>query len=187
MIDLSLELKRLGGVSDKQLQCELRNFDLSISDDKFSMAFSSYGLTKWLSAIPVTKLREGAPPMTDRKLNNVRWRSVFIFRAYTVFVYMRSTHLERGLDRVPNSSSLLPFKQFFRSGCQKQNEDTIAQHIRNSLSHGAFELSPDLQTVTFKDRDWIAELSVRDFFDGICEEVLRFYFAAYDAHSRKDQ
>jgi hypothetical protein len=184
MIDLSLVLKQLRSISDEQLRTELQRHGLSIPDEKFTIAFSSYGLTRWLSGVPVDILRQGAPPTPDQELNAIRWRSVFIFRAYTAFIYMRSAHLETGLDNISNDSCLLPFKRFFGSGSQKQNEDTIAQHLRNSLSHGSFSLSHDLQTVSFSDRQWQARIALQDFIDGLCEEVFRFYVAAFEANNR---
>jgi hypothetical protein len=184
MIDLSFILKQLQSISDEKLIAELRRHGLSIPDEKLNMAFSSYGLTRWLSGVPLAILRQGAPPIPDQELNVIRWRSVFIFRAYTAFVYMRSEHLERGLDNLSDDSCLLPFKRFFGSDSQRQSQVTIAQHLRNSLSHGSFILSHDLQTATFSDRQWQARISVQDFIDGLCDEVFRFYYAAFEATNR---
>jgi hypothetical protein len=107
---------------------------------------------------------------------------VFFFRAYTAFVFMRSEHLERGLDGVPDDSPIRPFRDFFRSGCRSRNDDTIAQHIRNALAHGTVEIK-NLSTVVFSDRDWHGEIALEQFVDGLCEQILRFYFAAFEANA----
>lgn len=183
MNDLSLELKQLQSVSDEQLKEALRSNELSISENKFKLAFSSYGFTRWISGIPTDVLKQGAPPMPEAELDAVRRRSVFLFSAYCAFVYMRSEQLEGGLDKITESSALWPFRVFFRRGRKNDGGATTAQHIRNSLSHGTFELSDNLQMISFVDKQWDAEIATKDFVDGFCDEVLRFYFAAYEVGS----
>lgn len=181
MLDLKLMISQLKKVSDDEIITSLKAYDLGITDSKFQMAFSTYGVTRWLSGLPLECLKFNAPQIPESELDAVRWRSVFVYRAYVVFVYMRSSHLERGLDKLDDNNALTPFKKFFRSGKKKDKSDTVAQHVRNSLSHGTFELSNDLQNVIFIDQDWRCEFSVTDFIDDLCDQVHRLYACAYEA------
>lgn len=99
-----------------------------------------------------------------------------MLRGYVAMVYMRSQHLEDGLEMVVEGSSLFPFKQYL-GRCR---EGTIAQHIRNAFSHGTFQLSDDLQSVTFIDRNWNATVLTSNFIDDFCGQVFRLYGAALE-------
>lgn len=181
MVDLKLVLERLESVQNNALKNEIDKLNLSIASGKFSNAFACYGVTKYLCNEDIQGLKSNLKQITDSKMESIRWRSVFVFRAYTAFVYMRSDTLEKGLDNVDNSSSIKPFKDFFRSGSHKNNEDTIAQHIRNSLCHGSFEFKENV--IIFSDRKWEAQISMNDF-NSLCKQILRFYYRAYETHRR---
>jgi hypothetical protein len=79
---------------------------------------------------------------------------------------------------VPASSPLRPFRDIFLSGCLPRGEDTIVQHMRNSLAHGTFNLSKDCATVQFQDRSWAGSFTIDDILS-LCEQVYRFYCAAF--------
>ncbi|HXF88118.1 MAG TPA: hypothetical protein VNK48_07195 [Xanthobacteraceae bacterium] len=179
-IDLGLVLKQLASVRDEELRREITNYNLAISDEKFHAVFSAYGLTRLLSGLDEKCLRGNVEDIPSQELEQIRRSGVLIFRAYVAFVMMRSDTLERRLDEVPVTSPLRPFRDFFRSGRRSQSDDTMAQHIRNAICHGTFSLR-DLSTVRFQDRDWVAEISAKDFFDGLCEQVFRFYECAFYA------
>jgi hypothetical protein len=91
---------------------------------------------------------------------------------------MRSEHLERGLDHVPAGSPLRPFRDIFRAGCSKKGDDTFAQHIRNSLAHGTFEVAQHRLEVTFQDRAWTAAVSFDELWE-LCRHVHRLYHEAF--------
>lgn len=177
--DLSLVLSMLNRVTDDDLRRELAKHNLRISDAKFDLAFSAYGVTRWISGLPNSVLSINAPHLPHDQLDRIRWNAVFFFRAYTAFVFMRSEHLERGLDRIPDDSPIRPFRDFFRSGCRNRNDDTIAQHIRNALAHGTVEIE-NLSIAVFHDRDWQGKIALSQFVDGLCEEIFRFYCAAFE-------
>lgn len=187
MMDLSNLVKQLQAVSDEELRAELHKHRISMPDERLDFAFASYGITRWLAGIPVAVLREGAPPIPDRELDAVRWKAVFVFRVYTALVYMQNEYLKQLLDNVPEDSPLLPFQHLFGSGSQEQGEDSLAQHLRNSLCRGTFNVSPDLQTAFFYDGGWEAKVAMPDLMDGLCEEAFRFYTVAYqpDANTRE--
>lgn len=175
-------LKRLQSVRDDELEKELRNYALAgqINDKKYHLAFSSYGVMRWLSNLPLKILRYGAPgPETvpDTALNAIRWDAVIMFAGYTAFVYMRSEHLEDGLNQIQEHSKLSVFRDFLS---KKGGGGTNGQHIRNALSHGKFSTSDDLEEITFEDMDWKATIKVNDFME-LCREVFRFYGAAFRA------
>jgi hypothetical protein len=178
IINLSSIITELQSVTDNDLRQELNAYGLSISDDKFHNAFSAYGLSNFLSGTPLATLRANTN-IPDAEMNGIRWNGVFILRGYISMVYMRSIHLERGLDNIPDSSPIYPFKRFFRSGSIRDGEDTIAQHIRNAFAHGTFELSSNMQHITFNDKNWTASVQTSEFIDGLCEQVFRFYVAAF--------
>lgn len=169
-------LENLQSVPDHLLEQELRKVSVESIDEKFHSAFSAYGASKLLLILDQDKLRSGLAEIPDAALEGIRWNSALIIRAYVSFVYMRSEVLERGLDEVPETSPLRPFRDTFRSG--SRDEMTMVQHMRNSLSHGTFVLSDDLASVHFKDRKWEETISVKDVF-ALCEQIYRFYNAAF--------
>ncbi|MEM4204873.1 MAG: hypothetical protein QXS54_12465 [Candidatus Methanomethylicaceae archaeon] len=182
IIDLSLVLDMLKRVSDDALRGEIVKYGLRISDAKFALAFSAYGVTRWLTSLPHKVLSINAPSLPTEELDRIRWSAVFFFRAYTTFIFMRSEHLERGLDTIPEDSPIRPFRDFFRSGSIRRGEDTIAQHIRNALAHGTVEIEniENLSIAVFHDRDWQGKIALSQFVDGLCEEIFRFYCAAFE-------
>lgn len=172
----------LQSVSDSSLEQGLQDISFNINDNKFSNGFSAYGLSKLLLGLNQDALRGKVTEIPDAALEGIRWRGVFIIRAYVSLVYLRSEVLERGLDHVSATSPLRPFRDIFRSGNLRKGEDTILQHMRNSLAHGSFDLSEDCATVNFQDRDWAASFSVDDVFS-LCFQVYRFYCAAFSRKS----
>ena len=179
MLQLQPVLQSLQSVSDDDLRTGLQTLNLRIPESKLAVAFSAYGLTNFLSGASLNDIRSNVVGIPDEQVNAIRLRGVFVFRAYVTFCYMRSDHLESGLDGVGDASPLNPFRSFFRKGEKAQT--TIAQHIRNSLAHGTFDLSEDFKCVEFIDRKWRAKLGAEDFVDGLCKEVFRFYAAALHA------
>lgn len=176
-------------LSDEDIRDQMRIYNLSINDTKYFQAFSAYGLTRLLSGLKQEYLKGGLLSIPDYELERIRWVGVFVFRAYTTFVYMRSDTLERNLDRVPLDSALRPFRDFFRKGSKDEGGDTIAQHIRNSLSHGTFSISDDMQTVLFSDENpyksndaWQGQMMAKDFTEGLCAQIFRFYYLAFQVH-----
>jgi hypothetical protein len=79
---------------------------------------------------------------------------------------------------VPEASPLRPFRDIFRAGCSKQGDDTLAQHIRNSLAHGTFEVAQHKLEVIFQDRSWKAAVSFDDLCE-LCRHVHRLYHEAF--------
>ena len=185
-IDLRPALEKLQSVSDQALQQELKRINLKISETKRELAFSSYGFTRWLTHPSVEDLSEIGPSLPSGMpldaLDSIRQKSVFLFRGYIALVFMRSDHLECGLDDIGDGSPIAPFRDFFRSGSIKSGDDTIAQHLRNALSHGSVEFI-DSTTAGFIDRRWVGVISPSDFVHGLCEEVFRFYCAAQEVSS----
>jgi hypothetical protein len=171
-------LMDLQSISDSSLEQGLQGIAVNIDDDKFHNAFSAYGLSKLLLILDQDVLRGKTTGIPKAALEGIRLSGVFMIRTYVCLVYMRSEVLERGLDHVPASSPLRLFRDIFRSGCLPRGEDTIVQHMRNSLAHGSFHLSNDFATVEFKDRNWAGSFSVEDVFS-LCEQVFRFYCAAF--------
>lgn len=173
-------------VSDDELRDELRKYDLNISEEKYEIAFSAFGFSDWMSGICVDILKVGAPPVPETELNAIRWRAVFTLRSYVAFVYMRSEHLENGLDKVLDGSPLRIYRDFFRKGSKNDGGVTIAQHIRNALCHGTFELSNDLKIASFRDKHpstdkvWSAKISTKTFLDELCPQIRKLYFCAYE-------
>lgn len=187
-MDLKEIINELQSVTDDDLLTELRKFDkekLNAFGPKFHNAFSAYGLSNFLSGASLDVLRANTK-VPDPEMNGIRWNGIFILRGYASMVYMRSYQLEKGLDDVSDSSPIQPFKKFFRAGSIKKGEDTVAQHIRNAFAHGSFELSDNMQEVTFKDSfkesKWEVSVKMSDFIDGLCDQVFRFYAAAFRAH-----
>lgn len=168
----------LSSVPTDIIMAELRKLEVDISDSKFHHVFSAYGLSNFISGAPLHVLR-GNTETPDDEMNGIRWNGVFIIRGYVAMVLMRSNHLERGLDAIHEESPLIPFKKHLRAG--KRGEETITQHIRNAFSHGSYEFESNMQIITFQDRDWRASIKTSQFLDGLCEQVFRFYMAAYES------
>lgn len=182
-INLQPVIQDLSNITDDNLRDEIRKMGLRISDNKFEIAFSCYGLTKLLSGLEKKHLRGGVS-IPDEKLESLRWKGVFVLRAYIVFVYMRSDILENRLDNVEDYSPLRPFRDFFRKAKQAKKglkvDRSLGQRFRNALSHGTFNISDDLKIVRFQDKNgWVAEVFCKDFFDGLCYQIFRFYFLAF--------
>lgn len=174
-MDITLLLGRLRAISNDELRHALQSERLAISDEKFQTAFHCIGASHdlWRNDIDF----KGPPDVPPEVIHGGRMRASVVFMTFSALCYMRSEHLERGLDDVPKNSPLRPFRDIYRAGCMKRGEDTLVQHIRNSLAHGTFRLvrAPE---VVFTDRDWQETLAV-DQLKELCEHVHRLYHEAF--------
>jgi hypothetical protein len=168
-------LDQLRTVSNDALLKALQEHRLNISDEKFLTAFHCVGASHFLTRDDIDL--DGPPGMSKLALRGGRLRASVIFMAFTTLCYMRSAHLEKGLDEVATDSPLRPFREIYRAGSKKQGEDTLVQHIRNSLSHGTFQLGKSPEVV-FIDRDWQETLAVPQLLE-LCEHVHRLYHEAF--------
>ena len=170
-------LTRLRSVSDEQLRRALSRERLTITADKYETAFSCIAVAYNLRHLDFA-VRTARPDIPDDALRQQRQRASIIFLAFTALVYMRSRHLERGLDNVADGSPLRPFRDIFRAGCIEKGQDTLAQHIRNSLTHGTFEVAQHKLEVVFRDRTWKAAVTFDDLWE-LCHQVHRLYHEAF--------
>ncbi len=174
-MDIGFLLDRLRAVSNDELLTALRQERLSIDDEKFITAFQCVGASHDLSR-PDIDFR-GPPEMPKEVLRGLRLRASIVFMAFTALCYMRSEHLERGLDHVSLGSPLRAFRDIYRTGYAKQGDDTLVQHVRNSLAHGTFQLGITPEIV-FADRVWRETLSISQLME-LCEHVHRLYHEAF--------
>ena len=176
-INIELILRQLSQSNDQDMRRELSDYKLAIDDFKYQVAFSSYGLANKINELPPSILQPGNT-IPDPAIRGIQHSAVTLFVAYTAFVYMRSNHLEKGLDQVKDNSVLAVYKRIFRSGSQKRNEDTLAQHIRNSLCHGTFEIQQ--KEIIFTDYEWRLAISITKFI-ALCDQIYRLYQLAFEA------
>lgn len=177
-------LQKLGSVNDNSLRQGLEQIQLDISDNKYSNAFSAYGLSKFLWVVEPQTLRRELDRIPDPELEGIRRSGVFMLRAYTCLVYLLSEVFEHQLCSALHIPALKIFHDAFCTGCTSKGEDATIQHMRNALIHGTFELSKDLETVTFKDQAWQQSFSLDEVFS-LCEQVFRFYRIAFDVSHNK--
>ncbi len=174
-MDIEPLLDQLRAVSNDALLAALRDHKLVIATDKFATAFQCVAACHELSMM---EGRSGGPPgVPDLALRGGRLRAGVVFMVFTTLCYMRSEHLERGLDAVPLDSALRPFRDIYRAGCLKLGEDTLVQHIRNSMAHGSFQLGKAYE-IQFVDRSWRETLPVPQLLE-LCEHVHRLYHEAF--------
>ncbi len=171
-MDITPLLERLRAISNDELRAALRAERLGISDEKFQTAFQCIGASHDLWRPDVDF--KGPPEV----IRGGRMRASVVFMTFSALCYMRSEHLERGLDNVTETSPLRPFREIYRARCMKRGEDTLVQHIRNSLAHGTFRLvrTPE---VVFTDRGWQETLAVAQLKE-LCEHVHRLYHEAFN-------
>lgn len=174
-MDISPLLERLRGISNDDLRAALRSERLQITNEKFATAFQCVAASHDLGR-PDIDFR-GPPDVPPQAIQGMRLRASVVFMTYSALCYMRSEHLERGLDNVPQTSPLRAFRDIYRAGCMKRGEDTLVQHIRNSLAHGTFCLSRTPEVV-FTDRGWQETLPVSQLME-LCEHVHRLYHEAF--------
>jgi hypothetical protein len=186
-VDISQIVFEMKAVNSADLQDAIGQLGIQISEQKFQNAFSAIGVAKFLTRVSLDTLKLGGEGLDDDGMEGLRWNGIFMIWGYTAMVYMRSEHLECGLDKIPEDSVLQPFKKYLRTGSHKLGEDTLAQHIRNAFSHGTFELSQDLHTVTFIDREWVRSFDTEDFLFGLCDEIIRFYYVAFQNFAGIDE
>lgn len=190
MTDLTPWVQQFKSINDSDLRVGLKSLNLEIEDGKFTQGFSAYALSEAIARLDRSMIRNilGTPidKVPDEAFDGNCWRAAFIFKSYTTFVYMRSEVLERGLDSVQSSSPIRPFRDFFRAGDGRNHEDTVAQHIRNSICHGTFTISQDFKTVLFTDRSWKASIEASQIYDHLCEQVKRFFMIAYEVSAKTE-
>jgi hypothetical protein len=180
--EIRKQVNNFESVSDEDLRRGLAHINFRLDEEKFIIAGSCYGATVVLGSLTVDTFRRhfGLPAeATDIYAERIRIQGSIVLRAYVCFVFMRSDELEQGLDNVPEESPLWPFRNFFRKGNPKKGDDSIAQHIRNSLAHGSFRFARQEAALIFEDRGWKAKMDV-NLIDRICAEVKRFYWCAYE-------
>jgi hypothetical protein len=124
-MDLKPLLARLRSVSDDELRRALQQESLSITADKYTTAFSCIAVAYNLRSLDFA-VRTAPPDIPSETLRQNRQRASIVFLVFTALQYMRSEHLERGLDHVAEASPLRPFRDIFRAGCSKQGDDTFA-------------------------------------------------------------
>jgi len=169
-------LDQLRAVSNDALRDALQDHKLTIGLGKFATAFQCIGTCHDLMDLdaPISR-RTDASDLVQR---GGRLRAAVIFMAFSALCYMRSEHLERGLDHVPQDSALRPFRDIYRAGCIRAGEDTLVQHIRNAMTHGTFQLLDGFE-VRFVDRSWSETLSIPQLME-LCEHVHRLYHEAFE-------
>lgn len=178
-IDLRPIIDELESINESDLISELQRLNLSITGNKFHNAFSAYGLSNFISGASLDVLKSNIVGMPDDAMEGIRWNSVILLRGYIAMVYMRSDQLETGINNLEEASPIYAYKKYLGRGRASDNSDTISQHIRNSFSHGSFELSGNLEIITFSDRNWIGIVKTSEFIDEFCEQVFKFYAAAF--------
>ncbi len=174
-MDIAPLLERLRAVSNDDLRTSLQTQHLSIDNAKFQTAFQCVAASHDLSR-PDIDFR-GPPDVPAQVIRGGRLRASVVFMVYSTLCYMRSEHLERGLDDVSEESPLRAFRDIYRAGCKKRGEDTLVQHIRNALTHGTFHLGQSPE-ITFIDREWQETLGL-DHIIELCEHVHRLYHEAF--------
>lgn len=174
-MDITLLLDQLRSVSNDELRAALRSESLGISDEKFETAFQCIGASHDLGRSDIDF--RGPPDMPVEVIRGYRLKPSVVFMTFSALCYMRSEHLERGLDGVSESSPLRAFRNIYRAGCMRLGEDTVVQHIRNSLAHGTFRLGRTLEIV-FIDRCWQETLQVPQLME-LCAHVHRLYHEAF--------
>lgn len=174
-MDIAPLLEQLRVVSNDQLRVGLRTQHLSIDDAKFQTAFQCVAASHDLRRLEIDF--RGPPDIPKQVIHGERLRASAVFMVFSALCYMRSEHLERGLDNVPEGSPLRPFRDIYRTGCIKPGEDTLVQHIRNALAHGTFQLEKTPE-ITFIDREWKETLALDQLME-LCEHVHRLYHEAF--------
>jgi hypothetical protein len=174
-MDIAQLLERLRLVSNDELRDSLQTLNLRIDNVKFATAFQCVAASHDLCR-PDVDFR-GPPNIPTHVIRGGRIRASAVFMIFSTLCYMRSEHLERGLDNVPVNSPLRAFRDIYRTGCVSRGEDTLVQHIRNALAHGSFELGESPE-ITFIDRGWQETLSLDQTME-LCEHVHRLYHEAF--------
>jgi hypothetical protein len=174
-MDIEPLLEQLRAVSNEDLRAALLSQHLGISEEKFQTAFQCVGASHDLSRADIDF--PGPPDIPKQVIRRGRLRASVVFMVFSTLCYMRSEHLERGLDNVPEGSPLRAFRDIYRAGRMKQGEDTLVQHIRNAFAHGTFRLS-GAPEVMFTDKGWQETLTVTQLME-LCEHVHRLYHEAF--------
>ena len=173
-MDITPLLERLRAVSNDELHAALRSAGLVISNEKFQTAFLCVAASHNVKKDDVDF--NGPPNIRKEVIRNHPRRASIVFMTFSTLCFMRSDHLERGLDAVPKDSTLRAFRDIYRSGKKQLGEDTLVQHIRNSITHGTFRFEGTLEIV-FTDKTWEETLPISQLKE-LCEHVHRFYHEA---------
>lgn len=182
-IDINLILRQLSDLSDQEIRKELTSYNMAIDDAKYHVAFSSYGLANKIDQLPTNILQPNDSMLIpEPAIRGIRHSAITLFCAYTAFVYMRSNHLEKGLDQVSDNSILVTYKNIFRSGKIGEGQDTLAQYIRNSLCHGDFKIG--IKEVIFLGYKGELSISITDFMK-LCDQIYRLYQLAFEARMQR--
>lgn len=182
-MDITPLLEQLRAVSNDELNEALLREHLNITEDKFKVAFQCVGASHDLGR---SDIDFGGPPnIPEEVIRGHRLRASVVFMMFTALCYMRSEHLERGLDNVSEASPLRAFRNIYRAGRMSRGEDTLVQHIRNSLTHGSFLLA-DQPKIVFTDRNWQETLTVSQVFE-LCEHVHRLHHEAFSDNVPRPQ
>ena len=174
-MDIAALLGRLRAVSNEELRFALAAEHLGIREEKFQTAFECVGASHDLGRSDVDFC--GPPDIPPEIIRSHRLRASVVFMTFSALCYMRSELLERGLDGVSENSPLRAFRDIYRAGCARLGEDTLVQHIRNSLAHGTFRLGRAPEIV-FTDRGWEETLAVAQLME-LCDHVHRLYHEAF--------
>jgi hypothetical protein len=182
-MDIAALLQRLRAVSNEELRAALRTEQLGISEEKFQTAFQCIAASHDLGR--VDRHFGGPPDLPAEVIWGMRLRASVVFMTFSALCYMRSEHLERGLDGVSEDSPLRAFRDIYRAGCMRLGEDTLVQHIRNSLAHGTFLMRREPEIV-FTDKGWQETLAVPQLLE-LCEHVHRLYHEAFSDEIARPQ
>jgi len=174
-MDIAPLLERLRAVSNDDLRASLFTQNMSIDNAKFQTAFQCVAASHDLRN-PDIDFR-GPPDIPIQVIRGGRLRASAVFMVFSALCYMRSEHLERGLDDVSENSPLRAFRDIYRAGSIKRGDDTLVQHIRNALAHGSFQLGKSPE-ITFIDREWQETLALDQVLE-LCEHVHRLYHEAF--------
>jgi len=175
-------VKKLAAVSQQDLCKALENINFKINEERFNIGMVCYGTTVVVDSLPPQTFRnlfKMPDDASDAQSKTAQLVGAVVLRAYTCFVYMWNDVLERGLDAIPQNSPAWPYREFFRRGCQDNGDDSIAQHIRNSLAHSTFEIRYDRASIRLVDRNWSEETSLFALHQQLCPLIKDFYLCAY--------
>lgn len=173
-IDLSKIVETLKNVTDDEISNTLG--DWKIDETSFCNALLINGLAK---KIPTIKHTENEKP-------NVIWGQI-ILRAYAVFVCMRNDILESNLMLIKEWTPLYLFKKVFEQGKKGEAISTesptgLCQRIRNSISHGTFDIDRNNGEITFKDYE-IAVVVEGYEVTQFCGQIERLYLKCNNGQS----
>lgn len=183
--------RELAAVDDSQIVTAVRASHFSLPETKFKISASCLGALHVLNQLLLPDFHRRSLLRSRNQAYAAKTISEVVLLGYVCFVYMWSEQLERGLDDLPVDSEAHVFRKIFRLGSKRTCDDSVAQHIRNSMAHGSFTLSsqddeidPAVfpgETLVLRDRDWVGAFDIGEF-TLVCLQVRRFYRCAYCAN-----